>query len=104
MSTVSTHVLDMATGEPAVGVRVHLSRRGEDGWVIVGEGVTDEGGRVSGFGELAAGRHRLGFETGAYGNTFYPFVHVVFEVDESRDHYHIPLLLSPHGYSTYRGS
>lgn len=104
MTTLSTHVLDTATGEPAVGMQVHLSRAGDDGWDRLGEFVTDGDGRVSGFGELSGGRHRLGFETGDYGNELYPFVAVVFELDESRDHYHIPLLLSPFGYTTYRGS
>lgn len=103
-TTLSTHVLDTATGEPAVGMRVHLSRGGDDGWVALGEERTDDQGRVAGFGDLESGRHRLGFETGAYGNEFFPFIHVVFEVDEDRSHYHIPLLLSPYGYSTYRGS
>lgn len=104
MTTLSTHVLDTETGEPASGMRVHLSRAGDDGWERLGEFVTDDDGRVSGLGDLSGGRHRLGFETGEYGNKFYPFVAVVFEVDLDRSHYHIPLLLSPYGYSTYRGS
>lgn len=103
MTTLSTHVLDTATGEPAAGMQVHLSRAGDDGWDRLGEFVTDEDGRVA-LGGVSAGRHRLGFETGDYGNDFYPFVAVVFEVDETRPHYHVPLLLSPFGYSTYRGS
>lgn len=104
MTTLSTHVLDTATGEPAAGMRVHLSRADADRWETVAEHETDPGGRVAGFGELQGGRYRLGFETGEYGNRMFPFVHVVFEVDEERAHYHVPLLLSPFGYSTYRGS
>lgn len=104
MTTLSTHVLDTATGEPAAGMRVHLSRPGSSGWERLAEYTTDDDGRISGFGELAGGRYRLGFETGDYGNEFYPFVAVVFEVDADRPHYHVPLLLSPFGYSTYRGS
>jgi 5-hydroxyisourate hydrolase len=104
MTTLSTHVLDTATGEPATGMEVHLSRRVDDGWAEIARFETDEHGRIAGFGDLEAGRHRLGFETGSYGNEFFPFVHVVFVVDEQRSHYHIPLLLSPYGYSTYRGS
>ncbi len=104
MSTLSTHVLDTEAGLPAPGVGIHLSVRDGDGWFLVGEAVTDADGRASGFGDLGPGRYRLGFETGAAGNDFYPFVHVVFELDGSRDHYHIPLLLSGHGYTTYRGS
>lgn len=104
MTTLSTHVLDTATGEPAAGMTVHLSRWSGDGWERLAEFATDDHGRVAGFGELGGGRHRLGFETGAYGNEFYPFVAVVVELDAERSHYHVPLLLSPYGYSTYRGS
>ncbi len=103
MSTLSTHVLNTESGTPAAGVAVHLAVRSGDGWSFVGEAETDDDGRA-GFGELGPGRYRLGFETGAAGNEFYPFVHVVFELDDSSDHYHIPLLLSGHGYTTYRGS
>ena len=104
MTTLSTHVLDTATGEPAAGMRVSLSRAAKGGWDRLGEYITDEDGRVSEFDELSPGRHRLGFETGEYGNDFYPFVAVVFEIEEGRAHCHVPLLLSPFGYSTYRGS
>jgi 5-hydroxyisourate hydrolase len=104
LTTLSTHVLDTSTGEPAVGMLVRLASWREDSWASVAEATTDGDGRVSGFGELVGGTFRLGFETGDYGNDFYPFVHVVFEVDEERPHYHVPLLLSPYGYSTYRGS
>ncbi|HEX6286131.1 MAG TPA: hydroxyisourate hydrolase [Acidimicrobiia bacterium] len=104
MTTLSTHVLDTASGEPARGMRVHLARFGEAGWEPVGELDTDDDGRITGFGDLAGGIYRLGFETGEWGNDFLPFVHVVFTVDEERPHHHIPLLLSPFGYTTYRGS
>lgn len=104
MTTLSTHVLDTATGEPGAGMTVHLSRRVDDAWERVMELETDDDGRVPGFGELTSGTYRLGFETAAYGNDFFPFVHVVFQVDETRSHYHVPLLLSPYSYSTYRGS
>lgn len=104
MTTLSTHVLDMATGSPASDMRVHLARAGEGGWETIDELVTDDQGRVAGFGELTTGRYRMGFETAEYGNDFFPFIHVVFEIDGTTDHYHVPLLLSPYGYSTYRGS
>lgn len=104
MSTLSTHVLDTSTGEPAAAMTVHLSRSTGEGWESVATMTTDEDGRASAPGELAGGLYRLGFETGAYGNEFYPFVHVAFTIEESRPHYHVPLLLSPYGYSTYRGS
>ncbi len=103
MTTLSTHVLDTATGEPAAGLGVHLSVRRDGGWERLVGGETDTDGRFS-FGEVRKGRHRIGFETGDYGNEMYPFVHVVFVVDPARAHYHVPLLLSPFGYSTYRGS
>ncbi|MGD2102895.1 MAG: hydroxyisourate hydrolase [Acidimicrobiia bacterium] len=103
MTTLSTHVLDTSTGDPAIGLGVHLSRRVDDEWERVGEGATDTDGRYD-FGEVSMGTHRLGFETGAHGNVFYPYVHVVFEVDADRPHYHIPLLLSQYGLTTYRGS
>lgn len=104
MTTLSTHVLDTSTGEPAVGIKVHLSVREGERWNLVGEAMTDSAGRVAGFGELNGGRYRLGFETGEYGSDFFPYVHVVFEVDPARPRYHIPLLLGPYGFTTYRGS
>lgn len=103
MSTLSTHVLDTESGEPAVGLEVHLSVDGEHGWSELHRLSTDSDGRAS-LGDLKGGTYRLGFETGAYGNRFYPYVHVVFTLDPERDHYHVPLLLSPYGYTTYRGS
>ena len=104
MTTMSTHVLDTATGEPAAGMRVHLSRSGDVGWEAVNEFETDSDGRIPSFGDLPGGLYRLGFETGEWGNEFFPFVHVAFNVDEGRSHYHVPLLLSPFSYTTYRGS
>jgi 5-hydroxyisourate hydrolase len=111
MTTLSTHVLDAVSGLPAGGVRVALDRRDADGWQPLGEAVTDDDGRVRDLapGGLGAGVHRLVFATGAYftatGQTgFYPEVPVVFEVTDPGRHYHVPLLLSPFAYSTYRGS
>jgi 5-hydroxyisourate hydrolase len=111
MSTLSTHVLDAASGQPAAGVRVALDRRDGDAWRPLGEGVTDDDGRVRDLAAdgLGAGVHRLVFATGEYfaatGQTgFYPEVSVVFEVTGTGRHYHVPLLLSPYAFSTYRGS
>lgn len=104
MSTLSTHVLDTTVGEPAVGMGVHLSRSVDGVWETLVPTETDSDGRAGGFGELVPGTYRLGFETGTYGNELYPFVHVVFTIDAAKDHYHIPLLLSRFGYTTYRGS
>lgn len=104
MTTLSTHVLDTGAGTPASGLAVHLSRRSGEGWDLVAEGLTDDDGRFGDFGEMAAGTYRLVFETGEWGNTFYPFVAVVFVVAAESDHLHVPLLISPYGYTTYRGS
>jgi 5-hydroxyisourate hydrolase len=104
VTTLSTHVLDTRLGVPAEGMSVALSRRREDGWEPVFEAVTDSDGRVGDFGRLDGGVYRLVFETGAYGNDFYPFVAVTFKVETTRNHLHVPLLLSPYGYTTYRGS
>ena len=109
--SLSTHVLDTARGRPAAGVRVTVELRDGDGWRGVGGGVTDADGRVPGLLEeaLSAGTHRLTFETGAWFQAqgvagFYPEVTVVCQIEDPRAHYHVPLLLSPYGYSTYRGS
>lgn len=104
MTTVSTHVLDVGVGRPASGMRVHLSRRDGAGWVAMAEATTDSDGRIADLGEVGPGTYRLGFETGDWGSPLYPFVHVVLEVEEGRPHLHAPLLLSPYGYTTYRGS
>ena len=103
MSTLSTHVLDTAAGTPAKGISVRLETR--DGCVL-DDGVTDADGRVGAIGpeQLDAGDYVLRFETGSYVDGFYPEVVVVFTVDDPDQHYHVPLLLSPYGYSTYRGS
>jgi 5-hydroxyisourate hydrolase len=109
--SLSTHVLDTARGRPAAGVRVMVELRDGDGWRGVGGGVTDADGRVPGLleGVLSAGTHRLTFETGAWFQAqgvagFYPEVTVVCQIEDPGAHYHVPLLLSPYGYSTYRGS
>ena len=114
MSTISTHVLDTATGRPAEGVRVVLERVGDDGdGAVAGSGTTDADGRVTALlppgVPLAAGTWRLRFDTGdwfarAGRDAFYPEITVLFRVAAGDGHYHVPLLLSPFGYSTYRGS
>lgn len=105
MTSVSTHVLDTASGEPVEGVTVTMERSLDGGWQHMSEGVTDVNGRIVMLaGAVFSGVYRLVFETGDAGNTFYPQVHVVVSLDEEQDHYHIPLLLSPYGYTTYRGS
>jgi 5-hydroxyisourate hydrolase len=109
--TLSTHVLDGARGVPAAGVSIRWERLRDDAWQVVAEQVTGDDGRVGdwGGGTADAGTHRLVFGSGDYFagqglHTFYPEVVVVFEVTDADDHHHVPLLLSPFAYSTYRGS
>lgn len=100
--SLSTHVLDNATGEPARGVPVRLERRDGDGWATVAAGRTDTDGRVRDW-PSDVGVHRIVFDTAAH-SAFFPEVAVVFQVADADRHYHVPLLLSPYGYTTYRGS
>jgi 5-hydroxyisourate hydrolase len=113
MSPITTHVLDTARGRPAAGLRVVLEIRSGNGrFRVLGRGKTDANGRIGDLlpeGSLRRGTYRLTFDTGRYsraqgGRGFYPSVAVVFEITEPGQHYHVPLLLSPFGYSTYRGS
>jgi len=114
MSAITTHVLDLSAGEPARGVHVTLSRlEGNDTWADLGDGHTDLDGRANALlpegMSLAAGVYRLRFALGAYFSsrgvdTFYPEAAVAFAVRDASEHYHVPLLVSPFGYSTYRGS
>ncbi len=98
MSSLSTHVLDTSAGVPAVGIRVALETRGG---TPIDEGVTDHDGRIGSLGgELALGDYVLRFAT---EGPFFPEVVIVFTVADER-HHHVPVLLSPYGYSTYRGS
>lgn len=109
MATLSTHVLDTALGKPAEGIRVVLER-GDD---LIGEGVTDKDGRqrdlVLAGGKLEAGDYTLTFYVADYfaktkRSAFYKEIVVNFSIASGSDHYHVPVLLSPFGYSTYRGS
>lgn len=109
--TLSTHVLDASRGRPAAQVPLTLYRQTAGGWERVGRGTSDEDGRCATLAPdgLDAAVYRLVFDTGAYfraaGITgFYPEVSVMFEVTEPGRHHHVPLLLSPFAYSTYRGS
>ena len=112
-SAITTHVLDISRGHPAIGVAVSLEIRTRDGWKSLGNGLTDEAGRCNTLQLentlLAVGTYRIIFNAGAYYHaqhteTFYGEIPVVFEVRHPEAHYHVPLLLSPYGYSTYRGS
>ncbi len=112
--SITTHVLDTSLGRPARGVPVTLEVRNDDGsYSQAAKGLTDADGRLRTLlppeATLVAGIYRLTFDTAAYFKTqgvesLYPVVQVVFHVRPPAGHYHIPLLLSPFGYSTYRGS
>jgi len=103
MPTLSTHVLDTAHGRPARSIPVQLQ---DDAGNVLAEGVTDDDGRVASLGaELPGGTYTLRFQVSVHQpDGFYPEVAVTFTVTEDESHYHVPLLLSPYGYSTYRGS
>lgn len=112
MSGITTHVLDTSKGRPAAGILVVLELKKGDGYEEIGRGMTDADGRLKtlmGERALEFGTYRITFHTGAYfahhGVTgFYPEVNIAFEVRDHEQHYHVPLLLNPYGYSTYRGS
>src|SRR5215510_8536149 len=108
--SLSSHVLDTVHGVPARGVAIRWERYTDGDWEPVAEADTDDDGRVASWdGATTEGVHRLVFGSGDYfaahdTATFYPEVMVVFEVTDAEAHHHVPLLLSPFGYSTYRGS
>ena len=113
MSGITTHVLDTSRGRPAAGVPVTLEVEAAGGWQLVGKGITNDDGRISNLvsddSPITGGVYRLIFDTATYfakGDMqgFYPQVTIVFKIENSTQHYHVPLLLSPFGYSTYRGS
>ncbi len=112
MSPLTTHVLDTARGTPAVGVPVVLEQADGDGWRELARGVTNADGRLPGLlpeGGLVATTYRITFDTDAYFGGqgvqgFYPYARIVFRVTDPASHHHVPLLLSPFSYSTYRGS
>lgn len=112
MSGITTHVLDTARGCPAAGVQVRLERQIDGAWSTVGAGPTDDDGRNKGLlgGEaLEVGHYRISFEIADYHakagvEGFFPRAAIEFMVRDAQAHYHVPLLLSPFGYSTYRGS
>lgn len=112
MSPITSHVLDTALGRPAAGLQLRLQLQTADGWQTLSERVTNQDGRAGDLlaqGALVRGVYRMTFDTGAYLKAsgrpvFYPQVEIVFAIEDETEHYHIPLLLSPYGYSTYRGS
>ncbi len=113
-NSITTHVLDTARGRPAAGVAITLELRDDEGrWELIGQGATDSDGRLRTLApagwDIVRGVYRISFDTGSYFRSvnvqgFYPEASIVFEVREPGEHYHVPLLLNPFGYSTYRGS
>jgi 5-hydroxyisourate hydrolase len=110
---ISTHILDTALGRPATGVPLTLARLTNGAWSLLNEAITDADGRCKHLlppsQPLEPGTYRIHFETAAYFRQhhlqgLYPFVEIVFEVADSNQHFHIPLLLTANGYTTYRGS
>ena len=113
LSPITTHILDVARGRPAEGVAVTLEHHKDGQWQLLGQRQTDADGRVrdllSENVKLSPGAFRLNFDTNSYFSklgveSFYPSVTVTFSVKNPGEHFHVPLLLSPFGYSTYRGS
>jgi 5-hydroxyisourate hydrolase len=114
MSPITTHVLDTAKGRPAAGVPITLAyKKSSTVWVEIGSGKTDADGRlrtlVPESFAFVAGIYRITFDTASYFAStrvegFYPEASIVFEVKSATEHYHVPLLLQPFGYATYRGS
>lgn len=113
MSQITTHVLDTSIGKPAKEIAVVLEQQDENGgWKEIAHGLTNDDGRIVDWlpkdKVLEQGHYRIVFETGPYFKrhgikAFYPLVSIVFGLKDS-EHYHVPLLLNPYGYSTYRGS
>ena len=109
---ITTHVLDTSLGQPAIAMAIVLEIHRTGEWVRLSSGRTDESGRLVAIGEsvpIGPGVYRLTFDTGSYHRScdikpFFPEVQVVFTVRGPSEHLHIPLLISPYGYSTYRGS
>ena len=112
MSQITTHILDTTKGKPAVDVTIALFQQAEDNWSEIARGVTNSDGRIADLlpkeMQLELGVYKIKFFTKEYfaqdgTANFYPFVEIVFDV-ASNEHYHVPLLLNPFGYATYRGS
>jgi 5-hydroxyisourate hydrolase len=109
MKRISTHILDLVRGKPAADVPVRLERQDSSGdWRLLNSAPTDQEGRCPQLlpesDDLSAGVYRLTFDTASYFAALYPVVEVTFRVQQGELHFHIPLLLSPNGYTTYRGS
>jgi 5-hydroxyisourate hydrolase len=112
MSQITTHILDTTKGKPAPGVNIVLFQQMDNEWKQVAKSITNDDGRVADLLNkdivMETGTYKMKFETAAYFEkqnmqSFYPFIEIIFTIF-TNEHYHIPLLLNPYGYSTYRGS
>ena len=112
MSQLTTHILDTTKGKPAAGVTITLFRDQMEQWKEIAKGITNSDGRIPDLLKkdvlLEYGTYKMRFETKHYFDrqdmpVFYPYIEIIFDI-RSNEHYHIPLLLNPYGYSTYRGS
>lgn len=109
---ISTHVLDLASGVGGKNVPVTLEQKDKNGsWIKVASALTDDNGRIKSFGsevKVSVGTYRLNFDmtkySGSKSNPFFPEINVVFQVPDQKLHYHVPVVVSPFGYSTYRGN
>ena len=105
---ISTHVLDIANGVGKADVPVTLYMQdGENSWTDIGSAMTEENGRIESFGEdftVEKGVYKLTFDMSETEETFFPEINVVFDVEDPEEHYHVPVVVSPYGYSTYRGN
>ncbi len=118
MTQITSHILDTSQGKPAADVSVSLMQQNDDGWLVLGSASTNDDGRISDFlgaestkpnDTLPGGIYKLTFQLKGYFersgiDAFYPYAEVVFQINGDGQHYHVPLLLNPYGYSTYRGS
>ncbi len=113
MTQITSHVLDTSAGRPASGILISLQQQSGNDWIMLGSVETNDDGRVSDFtgsqDVLPGGIYKLTFYLDDYfrqsgTSSFYPYAEVVFEIEGDGQHYHVPLLLNPYGYSTYRGS
>jgi 5-hydroxyisourate hydrolase len=112
-SPITCHILDNVLGQPAKDVPIQLEyyKEEENQWILLSTSITDKNGRCNQLlnQSIEPGRYRITFDTNTYykekgEKCFYPFIQVVFDIKNTNEHYHIPLLLSPFGYTTYRGS